>query len=190
MDLVHAKKSANRFHKATVALASIAMGLEEKRVVDDKYSLPLVVQENGKIFVLNMGTPHQDDDFITPYIVNGAFSLELHLKLLNFLETNKWSKEHRLDTLFRNLSEKRKTAIEDIVGKRLQESPFLKQALTKLEQNGVRINWTASELLRRSSDAYVAWRYAFEAIPGCFAGYSELQSAILIQIQELEHENG
>jgi hypothetical protein len=185
MDLAHARKSAHRFHQATTALAARAMGLDVERVIRDGYSLPLVVQENGAIYVLNMGTQRQEYDFITPYVVNGAFSLELHLKLLGFLESKIWSKKHTLDELFETLSPESRVAINTAVGGSLSGSQFLRGALSLLKSKGVVIEWNTKNLLKRSADAYVNWRYAFESTPGCFAGYSEIQSAIAQQISKL-----
>jgi hypothetical protein len=185
MNIVHANKSAHRFHQATVALAARVMGIDVARVVRDDYSLPLVVQEGGVIHMVNLGTQRGDDDFITPYVVNGAFSLELHLKLLGFLQSKDWSKKHALDALFDGLSEESRTAIDKAVGDSLTSSQFLREALALLKSKGVNIDWNTRNLLKRSAAAYVNWRYAFESTPGCFAGYSEIQKALAMQIRRL-----
>ncbi len=155
------------------------MGLEVSEIERHGHSLPLVVRDKGNIYVLNMGHQQKaDNDFISPYIVNGAFSLELHLKLLAFLESGSWSRKHRLDDLHGQLSSDSRKAIEASIEKDLAASKFLRTAIAVLKSNGVDLIWKAEELLKRSSDAYVNWRYAFDTTPGCFAGYTELQRAL------------
>ncbi len=161
------------------------MGVDVDSVIRDAYSLPLVIQEEGVIYVLNMGTQRKDDDFITPYVVNGAFSLELHLKLLGFLQSKVWSRKHGLNELFDGLSEESRIAIDAAVKDSLSTSEFLRKALSLLESKGVIIEWDTRNLLKRSAAAYVNWRYAFESTPGCFAGYSEIQKALVREIERL-----
>jgi hypothetical protein len=131
-----------------------------------------------------LGYATQEDDFIAPYVVNGAFALELHLKLLGFLESRTWSKKHALDELFDALSAESRAAIDAAVGESLSGSPFLRDALAILKAKGVLIDWNTRSLLKRSADAYVNWRYAFESTPGCFAGYSEIQNALEREISK------
>lgn len=178
MDLEHAQKSARRFHKVALVLGSHAMGLDVDKVVRERISLPIVVQERGTIYVLNLGTERKDDDFITPYVVNGAFSLELHLKLLSFRITDAWPRIHGLADLFRALPNDVQSEIDQSIKSSREESAFLREAIEVLKTKNVDLQWDAASLLARSNAAYVSWRYAFEESPGCFAGYSELQSAL------------
>lgn len=185
-DLVHAEIAAKRFHKAATVLASHAMGIALDELVSNEYALPVVVRDAGVIYVFNLGKEStKDNDFIAPYVVNAAFSLELHLKVLCFLERRILTKVHHLSDLYSELSADSRAYIN----KKVEESradgitPFV---LAELAERGISLDWTAQTLLQRSSQAFIAWRYAFDTEAGCFAGYSELQSALEQRITDIK----
>jgi hypothetical protein len=184
MDFEHATKSGERFHKAATVLASHAMGLTTEQIIENNYSLPIVLHQNGILYVLNMGTSKKDDDFITPYVVNASFSLELSLKILIFLETKKWSKNHNLDQLYEKISKKSKEFISENV-KNSSNNKEIKEFISFLKSQKIEIEWDVFSLLERSNSAFTKWRYAFEGQPGCFAGYSQIHSAIRERIKAI-----
>lgn len=194
MDLVHAHKTAHRFHMSATVLGSCVMETRPEIVFRDKMSLPIIVRHDGIIYCLSdvqksgrYDLPTDSSDFISPYVVNGAFSLELHLKLLVFCEKKTWpNKEHKLENLFELISVKSRKNIDDKIGEELSRSKYIQQSINLLKQHGVEIEWNAQSLIKRSSQAFINWRYAFESTAGCFAAYSELQKALKICLSEYE----
>lgn len=179
MDLNHAHVSAMRFHKTTLVLVSHLTGLSIDDISKNDRCFPIVVNKrDGNLCCASMGKPTGDNDFITPYVVNAAFSLELNLKLLVFYETNKWPKGHYLLNLFKKLSLDKQNEISKKFMERSKNSQELQFILRELKNNGFEIEWELQSLLDRSSQAFETWRYAFEGNTGCFAGYSQIHPVL------------
>ncbi|MCK4814556.1 hypothetical protein KA005_02205 [bacterium] len=129
----------------------------------------------------------QSTDFIDPFVVNGAFSLEIYLKCLYFIETGKTLKnEHNLKNIYDKLTSDTRNRIKRHYGKLLSESK-IKNHITKLMKNSYNtdIKWDLENILTQSAKAFIKWRYAFEGNPGAFPAYGELRSALRYSIIEM-----
>lgn len=185
MNVEHLTKSAKRFHKATTVLASHIMGQTVTEININNLSLPIVARQDDKIWIVSPRGILGDTDFITPYVVNAAFSLELHLKLLHLLEADTWAKEHDLGRLYRCLSKTSRDHIDQSVVDSASNGSDVKRMLKQLRNYGVKIKWKALPLIENSNKAFVNWRYAFDSVPGSFSGYSQLQAGIHTRIKTL-----
>ncbi|MCF8495200.1 MAG: hypothetical protein K9G62_00870 [Alphaproteobacteria bacterium] len=185
MDLNHAHVSARRFHKTTLVLVSYLTGLPVDYITKNETCFPIVVNKrDGNICCASLGKPSGDSDFITPYVVNASFSLELNLKLLVFYETNKWPKGHNLLELFKKLSADKQKEIKDAFIEKSKNSRELQEILKRLEEGDFGIEWELQNLLDRSSQAFETWRYAFEGNTGCFAGYSQIHPVLAEMVEK------
>lgn len=184
MDLKHAHKSAERFHKATLVLVSNLTGLTTKHIIKNNTCFPIVVNKgDGNICCASLGQSNGDSDFITPYIVNASFSLELNLKLLIFSDTGEWPKGHNLLDLFSKFNESKQEDINQSFIEHSNNSPELKNLLQALQEKDFAIEWELKNLLEKSGKAFETWRYAFEGNHGCFAGYTQIHKALRMQIE-------
>ena len=189
MDITHARKSAERFHKTTLLLASRVTALPYDYFLDGHFETLPVVVSDGKKLTLYFEGARKDGDFelTMPYVVNGAFSLELYLKVLLFLETGSPARGHKLEGLYGKLTERSKDFLVDRVKGFIDFSKFhrdLGAAITR--DSMVPFSWDVETLIAQSSEAFEKWRYAFEAHPGWFAGYNELRNALVDRIGQIE----
>lgn len=190
MDILHARKSAERFHKTTLLLASRVTGLPYDYFLGGHFeTLPVVVGDGKKLSVyFEGGREGGDIELITPYVVNGAFALELYLKVLYFAETNSVARGHKLKGLYDRLTRGSKDFLADRVKGFIDFSKFHRDLGEVINRESkVPFSWDAQSLIAQSSDAFEKWRYAFEAHPGCFAGYNELRNALVDRIGQIEH---
>ena len=115
-----------------------------------------------------------------PACVNLAFSCEISLKLLVWLETHTMAKGHRLWTdLYSKLSEDRKATISDKVVKRMRLS------------GSAMVDYSPGQFdedLKASDRTFVNERYVFEMIPGATHSVRPLFLDVLsdVLIQELQ----
>jgi HEPN domain-containing protein len=186
VDIEHAILEADRFAKAAVCMANFMSGIRLSLDFKPLDPLPFVLMDgNCGSAYLPVCLKDPEMDFLDPYVVNAAFSLELYLKVLLYFEKNIWrDNTHNLKRLFDELPKDSKTKINndflvlclclsdsrDIIRK---ETPFKK------------FDWNLNELLLNSSNAFEAYRYAFEKKQGWFAGFWELRTALINRIDEL-----
>ena len=189
MDISHARKNAERFHKTTLLLASRVTGLPYAIFSSGRFvTLPVIVGDGQRLAMFYQGGKGDgDSDAITPYVVNGAFSLELNLKVLRYLETSAWPKGHEFKKLYRQLTQTSKdfitSAIEEVVTRSKIHGQM--EAAIKRQMN-TPFSWDVDSLIEQSSNAFVNWRYAFESHPGWFAGYNEIRNAVVGRIRQIE----
>ena len=131
-----------------------------------------------------------DHDFILPYVINAAFSLELCLKLLLQHESNTWIDSHNLNDLYLSVSEKSKAQMRLTFDEIVKRSTVNKDISRALNAEKIQFSWNLDKLIAQSSTAYNDWRYAFEnpSQVGCFAGYYEIRGAIIEAITSIEKE--
>ncbi len=190
MDILLAKKSAERFHKTTLLLAGRITNLPYDYFLEGHFETLPVIVGDGKLLTLYFegGREGGDTELITPYVVNGAFSLELYLKILLFLETGTSARGHKLKKLYDQLTEDSKDYLTDRVKGFIDYSKFHRDLEAVIVRNSkVAFSWDIESLIEQSSEAFGKWRYAFEAHPGWFAGYNEMRNALVDRIGELEH---
>ena len=190
IDVKKAEKSATCFHKTTILLASKVSG-SPVNMSHVYITLPHIVSKGskalciyGKIKVHTSGSG--DSDFITPYVVNGAFSLELHLKILKFIESGNWPKGHRLIDLYKGLSGDSKLSIQNSVSLVVNKSNFHRKLPMAIKRiSGTEFTWNVNHLLENSSMAFERFRYLFEGSTCWFAGYAEIHFAIKDRIKKI-----
>lgn len=193
MNIPHARKNADRFHKTALLLASKITGLPAAEFFAGRVKVfPIIVGDGlNRLAIFYQGRQQDgDSDFITPYVVNAAFSLELYLKLLRHSETNAWPRGHMLKNLYQQLTQPSKDNISSYVVNLVSGSqPHNQIALAITQQENLPFSWDVESLIEHSSNAFVSWRYAFESHPGWFAGYNEIRNAIVNRIDQLENHN-
>lgn len=179
------KLSANRQHKATMAIASRLVGVPEYMIV----SCPVITRKAGGIYCYAPGIRGEmDTDFINSYIMNGAFALELKFKYLHELETHSRLEEgHRLQSLFTALTNETKAKIRDSFKAYTKTNELCKEVTKVMQSQNIQYSWDLHKLLSNSNMAFERWRYIYEDQhdPTWFAGYSELQHSLDLRIAEL-----
>jgi hypothetical protein len=123
------------------------------------------------------------DSYFTALIVNGAFSLELHLKHLYGLVEQQEVRGHDLHKLFLGLSDWTRTNLEGIFQTISSSQPLIRQQFDTLKSEmRATLDWSLSTVLRESARAFETWRYSYESatVPCSFAGYGEAVFAMRI----------
>lgn len=189
MDISHARKNAERFHKTTLLLASRVTGLPYAIFLSGRFvTLPVIVGDGQRLAMFYQGGKGEgDSDSITPYVVNGAFSLELNLKVLRYLETGAWPKGHDFKKLYRQLTQTSRDFLTSTIQEVVIRSEVHRQIEAAINQKmNIPFSWDVDSLIEHSSNAFVNWRYAFESRPGWFAGYNEIRNAVVGRIRQIE----
>lgn len=187
MDIGYLEKCAERHHKGTLAIAEKLVGLPEALIE----SCPVVVKKATDIYLYmpNSNAQHIDSDYVNPYIMNGAFSLELKMKFLHALETGtKLEAGHRLLDLFALLTNESKEFLRSNLKSMCKESEKCK-ATAKYFKHEIRVefNWEMHKLLSNSDMAFERWRYIYEKKDSTwFAGYTEIQKVLDLRISNLK----
>jgi len=85
MNLEHLEKCAIRHHKGTLAIVEKLVGVPESHIE----MCPLIAKKGTVLHAYFPQTNGRapDYDYLNPYVMNGAFSLELKMKYLHYLET-------------------------------------------------------------------------------------------------------
>jgi HEPN domain-containing protein len=174
------RNNVERFHKTATVLAEKVSGVAAGAL----RLFPIVIGQTPNLYVLTTGTKKGDTDFITPYVINAAFSLELCLKLARFQESGEWLWGHKLLELYKGLSQAAQEYIRQHVNTHTRDAEFHSWASQYInEQLGIEFSWETETLLNESSQAFDSWRYAFEQKrPSWFAGYNELRDAMLAYV--------
>jgi hypothetical protein len=180
-----------RFDKVVHLLASRVSGCKE----DELIAFPVILKKGTRLCHVAIGDMGcdlvPDHDFILPYVVNAAFSLELCLKMLLQCESNPWIKGHDLYELYLSVSEKSKAQMRLTFNETVKKSSVNKDISRALNAEKIQFSWNLDRLIEQSSTAYNDWRYAFE-IPyqvGCFAGYYEIRGAIIAAITSIDKKS-
>ncbi|WP_294742012.1 hypothetical protein [uncultured Exiguobacterium sp.] len=118
------------------------------------------------------------DLHVAPFVVNAAFSIELHLKCLYLLENGKLPDRkvgHHLGKLYRRLSEESRIVIS-MCFKLINDNDPIHQELKKQVPEA---HDSIEKIIEASSDAFKKWRYSYES------GYTSFQSSepVLIAIE-------
>lgn len=194
LDVHHAYRLAGRFSKAAVVIVESARGLFALGDSARPSSLlPVLIKDRGRLYCF-FGNPGGgiDMDMVNPYVTNAAFSLELYLKVLLFVEQGRWSGGHGLLGLFAGLSKRSKAAIRTRFDLLVAENPdyiFIRHHI-RSETSLKEFEWDLDVLLGNSSSAFVDFRYSFDRGVGWFAGFWELKEALASRIVELRPEMG
>jgi len=171
-----------RFDKLTHLLAAKVTGCEEDKLL----AHPVIMKRGTRLWQVSIGDPENnpgpESDFILPYVINAAFSLEMCLKLLLLRESGTWKNGHNLNELYSAVSKESKTLMRATFDRAVKGSSTYKeiaQILNDLAE--VQFAWDLDKLIAQSSSAFVNWRYAFEKPNkvSSFAGYYEIRIAIL-----------
>jgi hypothetical protein len=188
MNIPHAQKNADRFHKTTLLLASKVTGVPYQLLLRDRFkTLPIIVSDGKTLALYFEGSNRGDTDFITPYVVNGAFSLELCLKILRYHEAKEWPSGHNLSNLYEKLSQASKDFIAQDIYRAVHESPLFERIMKAInDEFKISFSWDPVRMIEESSNAFVSWRYSFQLRPGWFAGYKEIRASVMERIKRLE----
>jgi hypothetical protein len=179
-----------RFDKVAYLLAAKVSGCMEEKLI----AFPVILKKGTRLCHVAIGDMGcdlvPDHDFILPYVINAAFSLELCLKLLLQHESNPWKNSHKLNDLYLLVSEKSKTQMRVTFDEIVKRSTVNKDISRALNAEKIQFSWNLDKLIAQSSTAYNDWRYAFEnpSQVGCFAGYYEIRGAIIEAITSIEKE--
>lgn len=184
MNIDGLEKNIDKFHKAAAHLAGAIIGVPAKGLRE----FPVVVKrEDGLIIAYGIGKV-TDSDFINPYVVNAAFSLELSLKLLHYLDQKKWKDGHNLYNIYKPLFPESKQQVLEVFNNKVKNSDRHSEIFRVMnEQLGVSFSWDLTQLIKKSSTAFEDWRYIFETKKTTwFAGYPEIRFAVHQRIKQLK----
>lgn len=181
---------ATGFHKTTCMLASRFSGVRNFEH-DHHQPIPMLVRAADGSSYRTRFTDHgadvlrmQDADaYFTSLIVNGAFSLELHLKHLHGLVEKQERRGHDLHRLYLELSGWTRNQLEGIFQTISSSQTSISQQFEALrEEAAITFNWTMHDVLKESARAFETWRYSYETktVPSSFAGYGEAVFAMRI----------
>lgn len=188
MDLNNLKKCAYRQELATAAIVEKLVGLPADLIE----VFPVIAKKSAAIHVFFPGIFGSiNEDYVNPYVMNGAFALELKMKYLHALETGeRMESTHRLDAIFSALSGETKKVIRDQFSKITTGSKLHKDTAKHFNQAvKIQFDWDVYRLLVRSSMAFERWRYIYDGDGSTwFAGYSELQKSLDVRINELRQK--
>lgn len=193
-------REATGFHKATCLLASKYTGV---KYYDAESHLPfpmLFRRADGVLIRSTFEDCSADeawrkdaDSYFSALIVNGAFSLELHLKHLYLLIEQRQARGHDLFKLFQGLSEYTRTNLETIFQAMSASQPLIKTSFEAINRElGVTRNWSIQTVLQESARAFESWRYCFEgdSTASSFAGYGEAVYAMRIMSTQYGRQRG
>ncbi|WP_331352965.1 hypothetical protein [Cellvibrio sp. UBA7671] len=188
MNINYLEICTQRHHKATLALVEKLVGVPSELVE----TCPVIAKKGTELHMVMPGITGLtiDYDFVNPYIMNGAFSLELKMKFLNLIETgNKIEAGHRLLGIFSELSNDTKEFLRENLKIIVKNSSTCKEVTKILNQESkIQFNWDLHKLLSNSDMAFERWRYIYESSDDStwFAGYSEIQKALDLRIADLK----
>ena len=183
-------REATGFHQTTCTLASRFSGIKDFDHTHHQ-PIPMLVRAADGTIYRTLFKDHQADaqwmqgadDYFTSLVVNGAFSLELHLKHLHGLVEKQERRGHDLHRLFLELSDWTQKELESIFQAISGSQPSIQQQFDALRQEaGINFDWTMHDVLRESARAFETWRYSYESktVPSSFAGYGEAVFAMRI----------
>ena len=183
-------KEATGFHKTTCLLASRFTGVRDFNH-DHHQPFPMMFRAaDGTLFRTSLKDHRADkewmkdaDSYFSALIVNGTFSLELHLKHLYGLVEQREVRGHDLHKLFLGLSDWTRTNLEAIFQRISSSQPLIQQQFGALKgEMRATFDWSLSTVLRESASAFETWRYSYESttVPCSFAGYGEAVYAMRI----------
>lgn len=183
MNIESLEKNIDKFHKATAHLAGAIIGVPAVCLRE----FPVVVKKEDELIVYGLGKL-TDTDFINPYVVNAAFSLELSLKLLHYLDQKKWKSGHNLCNIYTPLSPESKQQVLEIFNNTVKNSERHSEIFKVMnEQLRVSFSWDLTQLITKSSTAFEDWRYTFQTKKTTwFAGYPEIRFAVHQRIEQLK----
>jgi hypothetical protein len=181
-------KEATSFHKTTCLLASKYTGIKDFNP-DSHLPFPMMYKDaNGHLHRATLPNSDGDDKwrddadtYFTALIVNGAFSLELHLKHLYLLIEKKKPRGHDLHKLFLELCADTRNTLEFLFQEISNSQPKLKQMFDALNsQLNNKRAWTIESVLQETSKAFEVWRYCYEdkGKTSSFVGYGEAVHAM------------
>jgi hypothetical protein len=117
----------------------------------------LAVADKLREGLLASGRSTVEDHIVAPFVVNGAFALEVYFKCLIFLETNNRVRGHDLDKLFGMLTPAHQNAI-DTYSRDIAPKDAAHQSA---QANRPELATTVG-CLKYSADAYEHYRYIYE----------------------------
>ena len=125
MDIEYLGKCADRHHLGTLAI--VEKLLQTNWNPDDVCPYLVKKAKDIHFYVPAISAVEPNHEYISPYIMNGAFSLELKMKYLHALETGKKMEAgHRLLELFTELSAESKESIRKHMKETIKESKYAK----------------------------------------------------------------
>lgn len=179
MNIKGLEKAAENYHKGTMAVVARLVGLPESLIK----TTPIIIRKSNKTYCYISGSSNLqlDMDFVQPFIMNGAFSLEVKMKLLSILETGVQLRGHNLLELYKKLSDDTKLHTREKLKEIVIGSNLHKKTSSNLNSDyNIQFSWDAYKLISNSALAFEKWRYSFEDQDKVtwFAGYLELQQVL------------
>jgi len=187
MNIQGLEKSAKDYHKGAMAIASRLVGIPEQAIK----TTPIIVKKGSQTFGLVLGKSNilNNMDYMQPFIMNGAFSLEIKMKLIYLLEKGEQLQVHNLLKLYEELSQNTKSHVREKVKEISNSSAWYKDISREINSKyKIQFSWEPHKLISNSALAFDRWRYVFEDIdkPTWFAGYIELQQAFDSRLNEIK----
>ncbi|WP_214757196.1 hypothetical protein [Exiguobacterium sp. s123] len=125
--------------------------------------------------------------YIGPIVVNKAFSTELYLKCLYYLENGKDSKKrdgHNLGKLFRELSKESQNTISGY----FEALNSLDPLHLELKKHVPELDESLEKILDSASHAFISWRYNYQYQPTSFQSSNAVLTALEICIFQIRPE--
>lgn len=186
MNIQGLEKSAKFYHKGTMAIASRLVGVPEVAIK----TTPIIVKKGNQTFgfVLGKNNVPSNMDYMQPFIMNGAFSLEIKMKLIYLLEKGVLLQGHNLLKLYEELGQTTKSHVREKVKEISNSSSWYRDISREINSKyKIQFSWEPHKLISNSALAFDRWRYVFEDAdkPTWFAGYIELQQAFDSRLNEI-----
>lgn len=186
MNIEYLEKCAERYHIGTMAVVEKLVGLPSSMIK----VAPFIAKKGANLIFYapkgNVGI-HPNNEYIHPYIMNGAFSLELKMKLLHAVETNSEMQGHNLSTLFGAMSDETKEYMREDIKQYVKNSEPHKDTIDFFKKEKIKFDWQLHKMIEKSSLVFERWRYIYEGKddPMSFVGYTEIQHALNSRIADL-----
>lgn len=161
MNIEALEKAAENYHKGTMAVVEKLLGIPERYIV----TTPIIVLKGSKplCFVLDKTNIQPHVNFIQPFVMNGAFSLEVKMKLISLLETEKELRGHNLLKLFEQLTDQTKSHARESLKRIVKNSKVHREISREINsEHKVQFSWDAHKSISNSCLAFEKWRYSFE----------------------------
>ena len=187
MNIKGLEKAAENYHNGTMALVEKLIGVPERQIK----TTPIIIRKNNKTFcyISEYSNLRPDCNFIQPFIINGAFSLEVKMKFLSILETGVQLRGHNLLELYEQQTNDTKLHIRNKLKEIVINSDLHKKTISDLHSNyNLQFSWDTHLLISNSALAFERWRYSFENANKVtwFAGYFELQQTLNSRLSVLK----
>ncbi|HDM8130374.1 TPA: hypothetical protein P0E14_005245 [Vibrio harveyi] len=172
IDMSHVEASIRRFYKSATVLAKSASGIQQ----GEMEFYPVIVGKSPNFMAFTSPGGETDPDFLTPYIVNASFCLEILIKSVIYYGSGEWVRGHDLIKLYEQVDPKVKRVVNESFKKACANNRHYRAIQKQAKSDiGYKLTWSMVGVLSASSKAFESWRYAFDNSQNnsCFMGFGE-----------------